>query len=327
MQRTVKTESASSSELFPISTVSRLTGVNTVTLRAWERRYGLVEPVRTDSGHRLYTPDDIDLINHVVGLLERGMRIGQVKDELLSQGIGPAASAPRDSGPWAAYRSRMTAAIIRFDENSLEEAYNEALSLYSVNDVTRRLLTPLLAELGARWEAGLGSIAEEHFFGLYLRNKLGARFHHRHRNNTGPRLLVACLPGELHEIGMLLFALAAHERGFRLVLLGANLPLAEVPAAARQARCDAIVLSGSVEPSAGVLAAELGDLTGKTDLPVLVGGPVSVSRCDAILASGADPLGSDLDRGIKRLDEIVNDAVARSAAGNRQEGDNPDEPR
>lgn len=327
MQRTLKTNSASSSELFPISTVSRLTGVNTVTLRAWERRYGLVEPVRTDSGHRLYTPEDIDLINHVVGLLEKGMRIGQVKDELQSQGIGSNVVATREAGPWAAYRDRMTAAIIRFDEDALEEAYNEALSLYSVNDVTRRLLTPLLAELGARWEAGLGSIAEEHFFGLYLRNKLGARFHHRHRNNTGPRLLVACLPGELHEIGMLLFALAAHERGFRLVLLGANLPLTEIPAAARQAGCDGIVLSGSVEPSAGVLAAELGDLTGKTDLPVLVGGPVSVSRCDAILASGADPLGTDLDRGLKRLEEIVNEAVARSADRNNVEGDHPDESR
>ena len=306
--------SGSTRELYPISTVSRLTGVNSVTLRAWERRYGLVEPVRTDSGHRLYTHEDIDLINHVVGLLEKGMRIGQIKDELVSRSPDQA-EADAEAGPWSGYRSRMTAAIIRFDEDALEAEYNEALSLYSVQDVTRKLLTPLLAELGRRWESGLGSIAEEHFFGLYLRNKLGARFHHRHRNNTGPRLVVACLPGELHEIGLLLFALAAHERGFRLVLLGANLPLSEIPAAARQASCDAVVLSGSVEPDAGILARELGELTGQTDVPVMVGGPVSVSRCDAVLAAGADPLGTDLERALKRLEEIITKAAqtARSS--------------
>jgi DNA-binding transcriptional MerR regulator/methylmalonyl-CoA mutase cobalamin-binding subunit len=304
IQQTTRAQAENGTELFPISTVSKLTGINSITLRAWERRYDLVNPVRTDSGHRLYTQDDIDLINRVVGLLEKGMRIGQVKDELISR-EGRRGTPGAEQGPWSDFQGRMTAAIIRFDEDSLELTYNEALSLYSVNEVTGKLLTPLLAQLGERWESGLGSIAEEHFFGLYLRNKLGARFHHRHRNNTGPRLMVACLPGELHEIGLLLFALAAHERGFRLVLLGANLPLQEIPAAARQARCDAIVLSGSVEPSAEVLAADLGALTGETDLPVLVGGPVSVSRCDAVLAAGADPLGIDLERALKRLGEIV----------------------
>jgi DNA-binding transcriptional MerR regulator/methylmalonyl-CoA mutase cobalamin-binding subunit len=304
IQQSTQSRGENGTGLFPISTVSKLTGVNSITLRAWERRYGLVNPERADSGHRLYTQDDIDLINRVVGLLEKGMRIGQVKDELVSK-EGQGATPLPGQGPWGDFQGRMTAAIIRFDEDSLELTYNEALSLYSVNEVTRKLLTPLLALMGERWASGLGSIAEEHFFGLYLRNKLGARFHHRHRNNTGPRLMVACLPGELHEIGLLLFALAAHERGFRLVLLGANLPLQEIPAAARQARCDAIVLSGSVEPSAEVLAADLGRLTGEADLPVLVGGPVSVCRCDAILAAGADPLGIDLDRAIKRLGEII----------------------
>ena len=213
IQQSTQSRGENGTGLFPISTVSKLTGVNSITLRAWERRYGLVNPERADSGHRLYTQDDIDLINRVVGLLEKGMRIGQVKDELVSK-EGQGATPLPGQGPWGDFQGRMTAAIIRFDEDSLELTYNEALSLYSVNEVTRKLLTPLLALMGERWASGLGSIAEEHFFGLYLRNKLGARFHHRHRNNTGPRLMVACLPGELHEIGLLLFALAAHERGF-----------------------------------------------------------------------------------------------------------------
>jgi len=201
--------------LYPIRTVSTLTGVNTVTLRAWERRYGLIRPTRTASGHRLYTQAQIDLINRVLVLLDKGIAISQVRAALDST-VEPQAPGEAQAGPWQRYLERMVSAIVRFDENGLEESYNEALSLYPVDMVTRHLLLPLLTELGQRWETAEGSIAEEHFFGVYLRNKLGARFHHRARGNTGPRLLLACLPGELHEIGVLLFALSAHDNGFRI---------------------------------------------------------------------------------------------------------------
>ena len=70
------------SELFPIRTVASLTGVNAITLRAWERRYGLIKPVRTDSGHRLYTQVDIDTIHQVVALLDKGVAISQVRNAL-----------------------------------------------------------------------------------------------------------------------------------------------------------------------------------------------------------------------------------------------------
>ena len=84
MSAAIIKEDETSPGLFPIRTVSELTGVNSITLRAWESRYGLIEPIRKSSGHRLYTQEHIDLINRVVGLLDRGMRIGQVKAEILS---------------------------------------------------------------------------------------------------------------------------------------------------------------------------------------------------------------------------------------------------
>ena len=119
-------------------------------------------------------------------------------------------------------------AIIRFDEPGVEDTYNEAMSLYPIAEVTSKLVVPLLRELGRRWETAEGSVAEEHFFSVYLRNKLGARFHHRPTlPAAAPRLLAACVPGEHHEIGLLLFALAAHEAGLRVVLLGADVPLGE----------------------------------------------------------------------------------------------------
>ena len=133
--------------------------------------------------------------------------------------------------------------------------YSQALSLYPIETVTDDLLLPVLQELGRRWKSGEGSIAEEHFFSVYVRNKLGARFHHRTRTRTGPRILAACLPDEQHELGLLIFSLAAHERGLRIVMLAAQTPLEELALAARRARCNAIVLSSTLTPPEGVIAA------------------------------------------------------------------------
>jgi MerR family transcriptional regulator, light-induced transcriptional regulator len=291
-------------KLYTIGTVSKLTGVGAITLRAWERRYGLIEPVRKDSGHRLYTRQHIDQINRITALTQKGMRISQVRPEMLKSGA-PGLDAGADTDQWRDYLDGMAAAIIAFDEERLEEVYNEALSLYPIGLVTRKLLTPLLIELGLRWESGEGSVAEEHFFAFYLRNKLGARYHHRPRGNHGPLLLVAGLPGEYHELGLLLFALAAHQAGFRILPLGANMPLDELARVARKKRCDAIVLSGAIEPSRQVLDDELPQLVAKSAVPVLVGGPSSVYACDAISRTGAEALGRDIEHGLQRLGELL----------------------
>jgi MerR family transcriptional regulator, light-induced transcriptional regulator len=291
-------------KLYTIGTVSKLTGVGAITLRAWERRYGLIEPVRKDSGHRLYTRQHIDQINRITALTQKGMRISQVRPEMLKSGA-PGLDAGADTDQWRDYLNGMAAAIIAFDEERLEEVYNEALSLYPIGLVTRKLLTPLLIELGLRWESGEGSVAEEHFFAFYLRNKLGARYHHRPRGNHGPLLLVAGLPGEYHELGLLLFALAAHQAGFRILPLGANMPLDELARVARKKRCDAIVLSGAIEPSRQVLDDELPQLVAKSAVPVLVGGPSSVYACDAISRTGAEALGRDIEHGLQRLGELL----------------------
>jgi DNA-binding transcriptional MerR regulator/methylmalonyl-CoA mutase cobalamin-binding subunit len=292
-------------KLYTIGTVSKLTGVGAITLRAWERRYGLVEPVRKESGHRLYTRRHIDQINRITALTQQGMRISQIRPEMLESSVADEADGGPDAGQWKNSLHTMMGAIISFDEDRLEEIYNEALSLYPIGIVTRRLLTPLLIELGLRWEGGEGSIAEEHFFAFYLRNKLGARYHHRGRGNRGPLLLVAGLPGEYHEIGLLLFALAAHEAGFRVLPLGANMPLGDLAPVARAKHCDAIVLSGAIEPSQETLGRDLPKLVREARAPVLIGGLSSVYACDEINRAGAEALGRDIEHGLRRLSDVL----------------------
>jgi DNA-binding transcriptional MerR regulator/methylmalonyl-CoA mutase cobalamin-binding subunit len=290
-------------EVYPIRTVSTLTGVNPITLRAWERRYGLIQPTRTPTGHRVYTRTDIDTVHRVLALMEEGVAIGHMREALMA--VLEPASPAADTGPWTQARAQMVAAIAQFDEARLEVLYNDLLALHTIERVTHSLLLPLLVELGERWGDHPGGIAEEHFFGVFLRNKIGARLHHRSRLARGPKLLAACLPGEFHEIGMLLFALAAHEHGYRVVLFGANMPLAQLGYAARRAQAQGIVLSGSVEPSTQLFTEELPDLVRDTAIPVIVGGHTSVRHRDKLIAAGATPLGTDIGTGLKLLRSLI----------------------
>jgi len=290
-------------EQLPIRRMASLSGVNAVTLRAWERRYGLLQPLRTPKGHRLYTHAHLQLIRRVQSLVERGVPISRVR-ALLDSAPEPA-QAPREEEPWRDYRDRMTAAIERFDEIELDQIYDEALSVHPVQRVTTRLLLPLLAALGERWETLSGSIAEEHFFATYLRSKLGARLQHWVRHGSGPKLIAACPPGEQHEIGLLLFALHANAAGMRTVLLGADTPFHEMAIAQRRAGAAAVVVSSSVAPAPARLQRALSGLVRDTAVPVFVGGAIAVRHRQAITAAGAIPVGVDIEEGVGQIETVL----------------------
>jgi DNA-binding transcriptional MerR regulator/methylmalonyl-CoA mutase cobalamin-binding subunit len=272
-----------------------MTGVNAVTLRAWERRYGLIRPSRTPKGHRLYTRQDIELIEEILDRLAQGMSISQITHEILEHQSD--ADQAADSA-WAKYTRRMIDAIVEFDDHALDSVYNDAMALYPVDIVTTQLIMPLLDELGERWEKQTGSIAEEHFFSVYLRNKLGARFHHQNLQNTGPKLIVSCLPGEHHEFGILLFALTAHSKGFQIVLLGADLPVEELEHVAHKTGSQGIVLAGSAALGCESLYQQISSLTEKVSIPVFIGGQISYTCHEELARASVFPLGHDLVRSI-----------------------------
>lgn len=289
-------------EHFPMRTVSVITGVNPVTLRAWERRYGLIKPARTPKGHRLYSQKDIELVNRIVRFLDRGISISQVSNSLKASLAMPAANEQQASSPWDEYQEHAIDAIVRFDESHLDMLYNKALSLYPIDIVTEHMLLPVLVTLGDRWANTEGSIAEEHFFGAFMRNKLGARLHHREKSSRGKKLLVCGMQGEQHEIGTMLFALAAHDHGYRIVYLGPDMPLGDLALTVKRAACDGIVLSGSVDPRDELLKNELPRLVNQAGCPVFIGGQTSVRNSDVIENTGAMPVGSDIRAAMKRIE-------------------------
>ena len=291
---------------YPIRKVSELTGINPVTLRAWERRYGLIKPERTPKGHRLYTDEHIQLIRRILGFIEQGVSIGQVK-LMLADGHSPLmeqqSPQPGDRDAWDAYRSRMLQAIADFDEIALDNSYNDALSLYPIELVTRLLIQPMLHELRQRRSnQPLGEV-EIHFFHTYLRNKLGARFHHQVTQTRGKRLLAGCLPNEFSEVELLLFSLKAMTRGYRPILLGPNLALEQLPLTLSRSHCEALVLYGSIEPPSSLLQSHLPAMVQKLREPVFIGGAIVHDHHSEILAAGAIPLVHDLAAAIVQIDD------------------------
>ena len=289
------------SDGIPIRLLSEITGVAATTLRAWERRYHLLAPQRTSKGHRLYGDKDVQRVKAVVELLQEGLSISQAVERLNSAQHDK--SQIKQGNPWPVFQRRMLQAIEHFDENRLEACYSEVLSLYPFGLVTRSLIQPILSLLGERWQQRPCGIAEEHFFTAYLRNKLGAQLQREVQRKHGNLLLVACLPGESHELGLLLFAIEALSHGYRMIYLGANTPLPELPQVAEKAGAKGILLSGTAT-SHSLVASQWSALH-ECKLPVLVGGAFSEAHQSWLERQQAIPLSSHSLPAISRLLQVV----------------------
>ena len=115
MSMAAKLQGGGMEKLYTIGTVSKLTGIPPITLRAWERRYELIEPVRKDSGHRLYTRDHIDRINRITQLQSQGMRLSQIQPEMLEPEVTGSEEGPAAESIWARYIESMISAVIELD--------------------------------------------------------------------------------------------------------------------------------------------------------------------------------------------------------------------
>ncbi|MGE0383703.1 MAG: MerR family transcriptional regulator [Gammaproteobacteria bacterium] len=300
-------------ETYPMRTVAKLTGVNPVTLRAWERRYGLIRPLRAPSGHRTFRREDIERIHRINDLVSRGLAIGQVRGALdAARRASP--DTARD-GVWPGYLERCIAALARFDAGALDDAFDTVFSIHTVATATERLLIPLLVEVGRRWSDGEGTIAQEHFLSVYVRNKIGALVQLRSRRGNGPTLVCACTPGQQHEIGLLLFVLAAQSEDFGTIVLGPNLPLAEIAAVVRQADARGVVLSCPGQCRVEVLDRDLAALVAAAGVPVFLGGEGSLRHQERIAAAGAVALGMEFGPALRRIRSALPPRVSSGDAG------------
>lgn len=210
-----------------IGEVSRRVGVSPEVLRAWERRYGLLQPTRSPGGLRLYSPDDVERVQ----LMRRHIADGLAPAEAAALAIDGAADAGDPAGDdrsaLATARAELREALDRFDEPQAQAAFDRLLGIATVDTMLSEVVVPYLQELGARWERGDASIAQEHFASGLLRGRLLGMARGWGRG-LGPLAVLACLPGEQHELGLISFGLALREHGWRIVYLGADAPVETV---------------------------------------------------------------------------------------------------
>jgi len=294
--------------LYPIRTVSALTGVNPVTLRAWERRYGLIEPQRTPKGHRLYTQADIDRIHRILELLDQGISIGQTRRLIETHTAVQEASLlqQRDTDAWSGLERRMAEAVYRLDEAALASAYDDALANHPVSRVQRELILPLSRHLADQSQDGdMPALAARRLFHAFMRNKLGAQLHHQSELARGPKLIAACLPGEIIETEMLVFAIVAMVYGYRLVLLGTDAPLRMVTAASEYCHARGIILFGEADADQGCVEAELADAQSRAHGAVFIGGPIAQSEATRIEDHGATALPADPHEAVRHVQQSL----------------------
>ena len=278
-----------SPESLRIGEFARRVGVNAALLRAWERRYGLLKPVRSPGGFRLYTTEDAERVARMRRGLDEGLSAAEAARAAL-QSARPSAGLLEDAA------ARLLAAIHDYDEPAMHAVLDQSLAAFGLEAVLRDLILPTLRRVGVEWRQGTLAISQEHFASNLIRGRLLslARLWGR---GTGPLALLACAPGEQHDITLLAFGLLLRSYGWRIVFLGADTPISTFAETAETTRPTIAVLT-SFDPA--LLQAEVSALRrlAKT-APLVLSGPgasdalcgrLDVRRLNGDLVTAADEI-------------------------------------
>jgi DNA-binding transcriptional MerR regulator len=292
-------------ELFPIREVSRLTGVNPVTLRAWERRYGLIQPTRTDSGHRLYSQADIDAVRSILAWLERGVAVSKVGKLIERSEAQRAQTAPAfqevAQGEWGEWRQQVRRAVSAFDEARLDQVYGQVFSSYPLPVVFQDVLLPVWQELLlSRDEFGLTS--EWLFLDAFLRGRALQRL--QLARSQGPRVVLAAIPGQCHELELLVAGVLLAAGDVSLVLLPLGQPLAELSLVCERLQPQALVLFSNHRPGAD-FSRQMARLALALECPLALAGEVAEMLDEQVAGSPVACLGSDARTLQRRLQQLL----------------------
>jgi MerR family transcriptional regulator, light-induced transcriptional regulator len=239
-----------------IGELSRRVGVSPEVLRAWERRYGVLRPTRTEGGFRLYSLADEARVRRMVALQQQGLSPAVAARTAAAGDGGAPAAAPAET-----LRQTLADALDRFDESAANRAFDRALATLTVDTLLREVVLAYLADLGDRWSAGQASVALEHFASNVIRGRL-LGLARDWGDGGGPLALLACAPRELHDLGLICFGLALRGRGWRIALLGADTPVETLRGAADDLHPDLIVLTATTSQRFSRVRSELRELAG-----------------------------------------------------------------
>ena len=225
---------------YPLRTAARLTGLSPALLRAWERRYGVVEPIRTAGGTRRYSAADLEKLRLVKAAVDSGHRISQVArmdpTELQQRAETPEA-------PAAGRLDEILTALNRLEAAEAQRLLSIQLSTLGPVRFAREFALPLVREIGERWADQRMGIAAEHLATAVLRSMHGSALLPGAAARLGPRIVFATPSGERHELGLQMAALTAMGAGANPIYLGGELPVEDLLGAVESSGAAALALS------------------------------------------------------------------------------------
>ncbi|MCM3163134.1 MerR family transcriptional regulator [Metabacillus litoralis] len=233
---------------YNIKAVSKMLGIQAGTLRAWERRYNMIAPIRNESGHRLYTEEHIKILKWLITKVDKGFTISQAVNllETNQASINEQVELKTD-GEQIDYSEdlmeELLYALLKFDESTAHDLLNKAFSLYSVDKVVIEILGTLLVKIGDKWENGKITSAHEHFASSFLRSRIGMILHTLPVDGLLPKVIGVCGPEESHELGLLIFTLYLRRKGFEVIYLGTSIAEGDIDIVLNEVKPEFLFLS------------------------------------------------------------------------------------
>ena len=275
-------------DLVRIGELSNRVGVSPELLRAWERRYGLLQPQRSQGGFRLYSPHDEARVRRMQKELAHGLSAAEAAVAAISSVVEEMPRTDAPSSSIERLRGELADSLDVFDDAAAQACLDRLFGAFSVEAVLRDVILPYLRDLGDRWAAGDINVGQEHFASHLIRGRL-LGLARGWDQGGGPRAVLACPPGELHDLGLMSFGLALFRQGWRITFLGSDTPINTVEGAARTLPADMIVISAT-QPGHFMTSAEaLTELT-RTAPVGLAGAGASARMAGAV---GGHYLGQD----------------------------------
>ncbi len=302
---------------YTIKVLSERTGVKPVTLRAWERRYDLIEPERLDNNYRLYSERDIQLIRWITHRLDDGLSISSAAREyrlLRDEGIWPEALpsvlAPEPSKtphhPPQVYAEQLFTALTSRNESAARGIINSVQSMFDLKIIFFQIFTPCLHQIGEAWFRGEIRIATEHYASNFIRGILLNLLQAFPVYTAAPSLLIGCAPEEFHEIAPLMLSVLLRREGYQVEFLGADLPIDDLAAYAQDVSPEMVILSAGFKRTAQPLFKMQPLLNELPSKPVFgFGGPyfnentAAQEKCQGVF------LGTSLDQAIQTVHDLL----------------------
>ena len=300
---------ADSELLFPIREVARMTGVNPVTLRAWERRYGLIQPVRTESGHRLYSGTDIDTVHRILDWIERGVAVSKVgrilaRDDM--QGGAAEGSALASDAQWSQWQGQLRIAISAFDDRQLDRLYAQIFSAYPIAVAFQDIFMPLWQQL-LRHQGGFGHTSEWLFYDNFLRSRTAQRLQVM-ASAPVPRVLLAAIAGECRELELLVAGVLISTDKLAVKILGVGQPFDELTLICEKTHPQALVLFSNRSPGSE-LPLRLQRLALTLDCPLMLAGDAADLAEESLAGSPIGSLGNEGRLMQRRLQQFLSGSL------------------